>query len=125
MHRLLPYNPEVNGMKIYDVQTEYRNNPKGLSVRIPRFSWKLESDRKNTVQAAYTLRVSCGNQTVWDSGRTETDQSVLVPYAGEPLMPEERYEVELWQWKITMEISAKQAHGLKQAYWMPGHSAQR
>lgn len=82
-------------MKIYDVQTEYRSNPKGLSVRIPRFSWKLESDRKNTVQAAYTLRVSCGNQTVWDSGRTETDQSVLVPYAGEPLMPEERYEVEL------------------------------
>ena len=82
-------------MKIYDFRIEYRKNPKGLSVTIPRFSWKIASEKENTVQAAYAIRVSCGSSLVWDSGRVVSDQSVLVPYGGEKLEPEKRYEVKL------------------------------
>ena len=37
-------------MKIYDLRTEYRENPIGLAVKSPRFSWKMRTDEKNTVQ---------------------------------------------------------------------------
>ena len=30
-------------MKIYDFRIEYREQPKGLAVKIPRFSWKIAS----------------------------------------------------------------------------------
>lgn len=82
-------------MRIYDFRIEYRKNPRGMSVRIPRFSWKIEADKENTVQSAYTIRVSCGNRAVWDSGRVVSCQSVLIPYGGEELQPEKRYDVKL------------------------------
>lgn len=82
-------------MQIYDFRTEYRKHPKGLSVKVPRFSWKMSSDKDNTVQTAYAVKVSCGDVTVWDSGRVVSDRSVLNPYGGEELQPEKRYEVSL------------------------------
>lgn len=82
-------------MRIYDIRTEYRKTPKGMSVKIPRFSWKIASQKEDTVQTAYAVRVSCGDKVVWDSGRTHSDQSVLIPYGGEELQPEQRYEVKI------------------------------
>lgn len=82
-------------MKVYDFRTEYRKNPTGLSVRIPRFSWKMEAARKNTVQKAYHLLVRQGERTVWDSGRVKSSQSVLVSYEGAQLEAERRYDMEL------------------------------
>lgn len=32
---------EKQNMKLYDLRTEYRENPRGLSVECPRFSWKI------------------------------------------------------------------------------------
>ena len=69
-------------MKIYDFRIEYREEPKGLAVRIPRFSWKIASDEKNVAQASWQIIVDCDGSCVWDSGKVESDQSVLVPYGG-------------------------------------------
>ncbi len=80
-------------MKIYDLEVEHRKEPAGLSVRVPRFSWKLESEEKDTVQTAYHLQVLSGEETVWDSGRRENSQSVLVPYEGVKLEEEKEYRV--------------------------------
>ena len=33
---------EKQNMKLYDLRTEYRENPRGLSVECPRFSWKIK-----------------------------------------------------------------------------------
>lgn len=82
-------------MKLYDLCVEYRENPIGLSVRQPRFSWKLESEENNVVQASYQLQIFCGEKILWDSGRTLDAQSVLVPYAGPPLAEETEYRVKL------------------------------
>lgn len=80
-------------MTIYDFKTEYQANPKGLSVKIPGFSWKISSRSQDTVQKRYQIVVSSGEKTVWDSGRVLSSQSVLVPYGGEALEEEKHYRV--------------------------------
>ena len=80
-------------MNLYDFTIEYQKNPKGLSISIPRFSWKIESDQKNVRQTSYAIRVVCGEKTVWDSGTVLSSRSVLVPYRGEALEPEQTYQV--------------------------------
>lgn len=82
-------------MKLYDFWIEYKREPFGMSVRIPRFSWKLESEEKDTVQTAYRLQVFSGKELAWDSGRRESAQSVLVSYGGKKLEEERDYQVYL------------------------------
>ena len=73
-------------MKLYDLRTEYRENPIGLTEKAPRFSWKIESDEKDTVQTSYEIKVTDENgKLVWDSGKKVSDQSVLISYEGEAL----------------------------------------
>lgn len=70
-------------MKIRDVRVEYRVNPIGLDVKNPRFSWKLVSEKNDTMQTAYRIWVSDeqGN-CVWDSQKVENDSSILNEYDG-------------------------------------------
>lgn len=85
-------------MKVYDFRIEYRERPKGLAVEIPRFSWKIASGDNNVVQTAWHLIVNSAGKCVWDSGKVESDQSVLVPYAGQALTREQEYQVSLEIW---------------------------
>ncbi|MDO4284769.1 MAG: family 78 glycoside hydrolase catalytic domain [Eubacteriales bacterium] len=82
-------------MNLYDFRIEYRENPRGLMVARPRFSWKIASGERNVSQRAYRLRVVSGGKIFWDSERRESAQSVLVEYAGEPLEEEQEYRVSL------------------------------
>lgn len=81
-------------MNIYDLRTEYRRNPIGITEKHPRFSWKLDSEIKDTVQKDYHILVKTENRTVWDIYR-ESDSSILIPYSGETLNTETIYEVEV------------------------------
>ena len=73
-------------MRLYDFRTEYRENPIGLTEKAPRFSWKIESDEKDTVQTSYEIKVTDeSGKLVWDSGKKVSDQSVLISYEGEVL----------------------------------------
>ena len=83
-------------MMIYDFRIEYRERPEGLAIKIPRFSWKIASDEKNVMQTAWRLTVNSGDKCFWDSSEIESDQSVLVPYNGQELIGEEKYQVKLW-----------------------------
>ena len=83
-------------MRLYDFRTEYRENPIGLTEKAPRFSWKIESDEKDTVQTSYEIKVTDENgKLVWDSGKKVSDQSVLISYEGEVLADETFYTVEV------------------------------
>lgn len=82
-------------MFLRDFTIEYRKNPIGLDA-LPRFSWKLESSKKNCMQKKRRICVwrMTGEETcVWDSGEVESDISVLVPYEGEALEPFTGYKV--------------------------------
>ena len=80
-------------MKLYDLRTEYRKNPIGLDIKRPRFSWKMKSEERDTVQKSYHIIVSKAGKTVWDSGTVASSESVLIPYNGENLQSEGVYVV--------------------------------
>ncbi|MDR1330855.1 MAG: glycoside hydrolase family 78 protein [Tannerella sp.] len=74
------------------MQTEMRENPEGVGVTAPRFSWKLQSSANSVMQTAYQIEVAAspgdlksGSNLLWNSGKVESDQSILIPYAGSPL----------------------------------------
>ena len=73
-------------LRLYDLTLEYLDNPIGIDVPAPRFSWKLESDQKDTLQTAYELRIN-GKPV----SHAESGQSTLVAYTGEALKPRSRY----------------------------------
>lgn len=85
-------------MKIYDLRTEYREAPFGLSVRRPRFSWKMEADKQNTVQNLYRIQVWKEAEIVWDTEVRESRDSVLIPYEGKELISETAYRVKVTAW---------------------------
>lgn len=76
---------------------EYRENPLGIDEK-PRFSWKLKSEKQNVVQKSYQIQVVSQGKLMWDSGRVESDQSVLVPYEGKELEPTTLYQVQVSVW---------------------------
>ncbi|MBR0160290.1 MAG: family 78 glycoside hydrolase catalytic domain [Oscillospiraceae bacterium] len=92
-------------LNIFDLTTEYKTGPLGLDEVQPRFSWKLESDRNDTRQSAYRLTVS--NDTVmWDTGRVESGQSVLVEYMGATFSPRTAYTWTVTVWDNHGEVAS-------------------
>lgn len=88
-------------LKISDLRCEYRLNPIGLDVKSPRLSWKLESDRRNCIQASYHVQLSHTPDfavIIWDSQELTSDQSVHVELEG--FQPAARtryfYRVQVW-----------------------------
>ncbi len=67
-------------LHIKDFRIEYRENPLGIDAARPRFSWKLQSDRQDTVQKSYRIVVENGDEITWDSGIVEADTSICVRY---------------------------------------------
>ncbi len=44
-------------LKVQNLRTEYHENPSGLDVEKPRFSWTLDGDGRNRAQSAYQIVV--------------------------------------------------------------------
>lgn len=81
--------------------TENKPNPIEVDEALPRFSWQLSATQRNTMQTAYAIQVwESGNKknTVWNSGKVISDQSVYVPYAGKALQSGKKYNwsVQVW-----------------------------
>jgi alpha-L-rhamnosidase len=76
----------------FELRTEYKSNPLGIGVRVPRLSWRLDSSRRGVLQSAYQVRVArseadvrSGQRLVWESSKVSSRRSVQVPYNGAPL----------------------------------------
>ncbi|MFJ9761815.1 family 78 glycoside hydrolase catalytic domain [Streptomyces sp. NPDC101149] len=89
----------------YGLQTEQRTEPLGTGEPHPRLSWKLRSGRRGAAQSAY--RITAAERPtdlddplrlVWDSGRRESGDALLVPWDGPALRSATRYHwrVEVW-----------------------------
>jgi alpha-L-rhamnosidase len=92
------------------VRTEYQQNPMGIDVRKPRFSWQLRSDRRNVTQSAYQIQVAAnekdliaGRKLIWDSTKVNSDESIHRVYEGPPLQSAQRYfwRVRVWDDRAT------------------------
>ncbi|MDR3194123.1 MAG: family 78 glycoside hydrolase catalytic domain [Tannerella sp.] len=80
----------------------------------PSLSWVVNSDRPDTRQTAYRILVASSpdllakdEADLWDSGRTDSDRSVAVPFGGKPLQPATAY-----YWKVKTWDS----HGVESPY---------
>jgi alpha-L-rhamnosidase len=91
-------------LQVNSLMIEYKHNPIGLGKANPRFSWKLVSSQRNTLQTTYQVRVKAdpkdkglGTAPVWDSGVQHSDQSVNISYSGPKLEAKMRY---YWQVRV-------------------------
>ncbi len=96
--------------------TEYRRNPLGIDVPNPRFAWQMETERQGARQTAYRVTASSqpdlldvGKPDLWDSGKIDSDQSVHVPYAGQPLRSRQRVYWQMTVWDETGNASESDA----------------
>ena len=101
---------------------EYRTNPLGIDLTTPRLSWQMQSNRTGARQTAYRIiaasdpdRLGNGQTDLWDTGQIESDQSVHVPYAGQPLSSRQRV-----YWRVTVWDETGAAHQSDPAWFEIG-----
>jgi alpha-L-rhamnosidase len=120
-----PGNAIAQKISLYDLKVEHLVNPLNIDNPMPRFSWKITSGVKNTLQTSYEIRLAktaaIGNNPFWASSKA-LEQSILIPYSGPELASKTKY---FWQVRIkdnhgnTSPWSAVQYFqtGLKSADW--------
>ena len=81
------------------------SKPLGIDTMKPLLSWQLQDKAWGAKQTAYEILVSSKSSAsgvlkpdVWDSGRTSSEQSVDVPYAGPALEAQKRYYWQVRAW---------------------------
>ncbi|MEV0900795.1 family 78 glycoside hydrolase catalytic domain [Actinoplanes sp. NPDC049802] len=79
----------------YGLTTEQRTEFLGLGEPAPRLSWKLRSDRTGAAQSAYRITATADGETVWDTGRRESTDTLLIPWQGAALRSATRY-----RWRV-------------------------
>lgn len=92
--------------KIEQLLCENTSNPLGMGVENPRFTWVITSSQGSTMQKAYELVVKEGKKTVWATGKVDSDQSVLVEYAGTQLHSNTKYNWQVRVWDNHGGVSA-------------------
>jgi alpha-L-rhamnosidase len=88
-----------------DLRCESRVNPRGIDAPQPELSWILEAKGREQRQTAYQVLVASSRKKLaadkgdlWDSGKVNSDQSIQLPYAGQPLVSSEAcfWKVRVW-----------------------------
>ena len=105
------------------LRSEYLTNPIGIDAVQPRLSWRIESTRRNTMQAAYQLQVGTseasltrGADLLWDSGKVTSDASVFVEYRGPPAVSRTRY-----YWRVRVwDTNGRASPWTPVAFWETG-----
>ena len=87
------------------LRCEHLENPLGIDETQPRLSWLLEATGRSRRQTAYQILASSTLQhletdqgDLWDSGKTASDESVLIAYNGSRLISRQRvwWKVRVW-----------------------------
>ncbi|MGF2413899.1 MAG: family 78 glycoside hydrolase catalytic domain, partial [Ferruginibacter sp.] len=89
---------------IKNLRCEMLTNPLGIDALQPRFSWQLESRKKNVVQTSFQIIVSstqqklnAGDGDMWKSATINDSKSLLIGYEGKPLQSATKY---FWKVKV-------------------------
>ena len=96
---------------VMNLLTENTLNPVGLDVSQPRFTWQLNSDKRNITQAAYELKVTHGKTDVWLTGKVNSSQSVQVIYNGPALLSGTKYSWQVRVWDNEGKTSSVEQAG--------------
>ena len=90
-------------ISVSGLSTDHRTNPVGIDNKKPGFSWKIVARERNVIQTSYNVEVATtsrfqASSLVWQSGKVNSDESVLVSYQGKDLEPSKKYyfRVKVW-----------------------------
>jgi len=108
-------------LSLKDMTVDHKINPIGIDNKQPRFSWKINATGNSIMQTAYLLRVATdekfsSSKIIWQSGKIESDESILHLYQGPDLKSGQRY---FWQVKI-WDNKGKESKWSAVAYWEMG-----
>ena len=106
-------------LSIKNLKVEYLDNPRGIDVLRPRFSWILNGEGRNRVQSAFRILVA-SNKTelngnsgdIWDSKKVMSNETNQIEYAGNDLVSNTEY---YWKVKVWDE------NGQESAWSAPAH----
>ena len=103
---------EVQSLQVSNLKCENFSNPLGIESVHPRFSWQLKSDARNVKQTAYWIIVSddarkldLNQGNIWDSGKIDSNNSILESYCGNPLIPAKKYFWKVMVWDSNGKVS--------------------
>ena len=118
---LIPHSLVCQDILLTDLSCEHKVNPVGLDNTHPRFSWKIKAAANNFRQSAYSIRVSSSprfrsSAIIWNSDKVMSDESILQPYQGPPLVSGQRY---YWQVRI-WDKEDRRSRWSDVAYWETG-----
>jgi alpha-L-rhamnosidase len=109
-------------VNVTGLKCEYKVNPNGVDLEIPRLSWISESDHRGVVQTAYQILVSSSLQKldenvpdVWDSQKITSDKSNQISYRGKPLESNGKYF-----WKVKIWDQNGETYSSTPAFWTTG-----
>lgn len=107
---------------IKNLRCEMLVNPLGIDAVQPRFSWQMESDKRNVEQTSYQIIVSsseqklkAGDGDVWRSATINDSKSLLISYGGKPLQSATKYF-----WNVRVVTNKGEAFGKESAFFSTG-----
>ena len=105
------------------LRCEYRDNPLGIDAQTPHLSWQSDNPERNWKQSAYEIWVASsgdglqsGHADIWDSGKTQSDESVGITYNGPALKSRTRYYWKVRVWDANGHVS----DSAEEAWWEMG-----
>ena len=106
----------VSAQTVENLRTEYLENPLGMDVARPRFSWEMNSPARGSRQTAYQVLVTDKEENlarntgdVWNSGVVKSDQSTWIEYKGKTLESRKRYYWKVRVWNEKNKVISQQA----------------
>ena len=102
---------------------EWNDAPIGVESQTPVLSWQILSDSRNVQQSAYHIlvadcpeRLIAGEGNCWDSGKTRSNNSLQIYYAGIPLVSSKTY---YWKLKI-WDNHGNESEWSEPSFWQMG-----
>lgn len=77
--------------QIYDLTCNGLRKPIGID-EIPKFAWRMKSDKNATEQSTYRIVVEENGKLMWNSGSVKSSKNSEIQYEGEPLRTGRKYE---------------------------------
>lgn len=106
-------------VEVKNLRLEMKENPLGINVLQPRFSWQIVSESPELKQVSYQIQVASSpdelrgeKNLIWDTDVVGSDASVLIPYAGKPLESEKPY-----YWRVKVSTNQGETAWSKPACW--------
>ncbi|HEY9003477.1 MAG TPA: glycoside hydrolase family 78 protein [Mucilaginibacter sp.] len=104
------------------LRCEMLENPQGIDALHPHLSWQIVGSGRNIVQTAYRVIVASspeklnrGEGDLWDSHKITSGQSIMVAYAGKPLVGRTACF-----WKVCVWTNKGQSQWSQSAFWSVG-----